>query len=89
MIDAAGERLDVFEALLAEPHRHVERTCTVMADDDDGGVRVEFLVCSGGNVAHRDKRGSREGCGAGFPWFADIKNDRLFRLLQMCGESID
>ena len=39
-IDAAGERLGVLEALLAEPHGDVERARAVVAEDDDGLIGV-------------------------------------------------
>ena len=48
-VDAAGEGLGVVEALIAEPHGYVEGTGSVVAEDDDGGVGVEFGVGAGGD----------------------------------------
>src|ERR1700677_3039302 len=51
-VDAACEGLDLLKALIAEPHRDAEGTGAVVAENDDGGVGVEFGVGAGGDFAH-------------------------------------
>lgn len=89
VVDAAGERLNVFEALLTQPHRDIERTGAVVADDDDGGVGVELLVGATGDVAHRHEGGAGKGRGGGFPRFADVEDEGLSGLLEFGGEAVD
>jgi len=80
VVDASGERLDVFEALVAEPHGDVEGASPVMAEDDNGLVGVEFLMGARGYFAHRHQEGVRQAGGIELPWFADVKEERSVRL---------
>lgn len=71
-VDSAGERLNVVESLIAEPHRDGERPDSVMAEDDDGLVGVELLVGAGRDVAHGHQFRLGEVGGVSLPWFADV-----------------
>ena len=42
----------MFKALLPEPHGDVERTGTMVAKNDQGGIRIELGVGARGNIAH-------------------------------------
>jgi hypothetical protein len=44
VVDAAGKRLRLFEALLAQPHGDGERTRSVVAEHDDWCIGVELGV---------------------------------------------
>ena len=70
VVDASGERLDLVEALVAEPHGYGEGSGTVVAEDDVRKVGVEFGVGPGGYFAHGDESCTRNGGGLGFPGFA-------------------
>ena len=73
LVDATGERLDRFEALVAHPHGDGERTRAVMADDDVGLVGVKFGVGAGGELGHGDEGCAGDGGSFGFPLFADVE----------------
>ena len=77
------------EALLAEPHGDVEGASAVVAEDDDGLVGVEFLVCAGGHISHGHEDGSEDGGGLGFPRFADIEQEGRGGGFELAGESVD
>jgi hypothetical protein len=79
-IDASGERLRVVKPLAAQPHSNRERTRTVMAEDDDGLIRVEFCVGPAGNVAHGDEGCARDGRGCELPGFAYVQQEGCFGL---------
>ena len=49
VVDAAGQGLDVVEALVAEPHGDGEGTDAVVAHDDDRLVGVELAWARDGN----------------------------------------
>ncbi len=72
VVDAAGERLGVLEALVAEPHGDGEGARAVVAEDDDGLVGVELGVGAGGDLAHGDENGAGDGGGFRFPGFANV-----------------
>ena len=75
VVDASGEGLGVFEALLAEPHGDGEGTGSVVAENDDGGVGVELGVGAGGDLAHRHEERVGEAGGLELPGFADVEED--------------
>ncbi len=72
MVDAADEGLDVIEAEIAQEHSHGERTGSMMAENDDVLVGVEFGVGAGRDLIHRNEGGVGEGCGLDLPWFAYV-----------------
>lgn len=87
-VDAAGERLYLLEALRAKPQGHVERSHSVMAEDDNRLIGVEFGVGTGWHVAHRhQKRVWNEGC-LELPLFTDIEQERRIRLLELLSEGL-
>ena len=88
MIDAAGEGLDVFEALLAQPHGDIERAHAVVAENDSGLVGVEFLEARG-DIAHGDMRRSGDSGDLELPGFADVKEQGRGWLPASGGEAID
>ena len=75
VVDAAGEGLGVVESLISEPHGDRERTLPVMAEDDDAGVGVEFVVGARRDLAHRHKNGVGQVGGLILPRFADVDED--------------
>ena len=79
----------MFEALVAEPHGYAERTCSVVAEDDDGLVGVELLVGAGGYFAHGHEEGARKIGGLVFPWLADVEEKSGVGLLALLGEGAD
>jgi hypothetical protein len=86
---ASGEGLGVVEALVAEPHGDAERTGSVVAEDDDGGVGVELLVGARGDFAHGHEEGIGEAGGLVLPWFADVEEKSRMGLLALLGEGLD
>lgn len=88
VVDAACERLDVLEALLAKPHGDVERASAVMAEDDDRLIGVKLLMRASGHVAHGDERGARKRRGGGLPRLTNIQNQGLFGLFELSGEGV-
>ena len=88
-VDASGEGLGVVEALVAEPHGYAERTGSVVAEDDDGGVGIEFLVGAGGDFAHGHEKGIGEAGGLVLPGFADVEEKSSMRSLALLGEGLD
>lgn len=89
LIDAAGERLCLLEALLAEPHGDVQGTGSVMADNDDGPIGVELRVSARGDVAHGHKGGARNGGGLCLPRLAHIEQKGRVGLLEQMGQGVD
>jgi hypothetical protein len=88
-VDAAGEGLGVVEALVAEPHGDGERTLSVMAEDDDGGVGVELLMGAGGYFAHGHEERVGQVSRLELPGFADVEQERGGDLLALLGECLD
>ena len=80
-VDASGEGLGVLEALIAQPHRDAEGAGTVMAEDDDRGVGIEFSVCAGGDIAHGNEDRVGEAGGLELPGLADVQQKRGVGLL--------
>jgi hypothetical protein len=66
----------VFKALVAQPHGDAEGTGAVVAHDDDGLIGIEFLVGSGGDLAHGHQEGILEVGRVEFPGFTDIEKER-------------
>jgi hypothetical protein len=71
-VDASGEGLDIFEALIAEPHGDAERTCSVVAEDDYLLIWIEFRMGAGGDLAHGHEQRVGEGGGLVLPGFAHV-----------------
>jgi hypothetical protein len=88
-VDASGEGLGVVEALIAEPHGDGERTLSVMAEDDDGSVGIEFLMGAGGDFAHRHEKRVGQAGGLELPGYADVQQERGVGLLALMGECLD
>ena len=88
LVYAAGEGLDVLEALLAEPHGDVEGAGAVMADDDGWAIVIELLE-AGGDVCHGDEGGAGDGGDVDFPRLADIEQERRGGLMALGGVGVD
>jgi hypothetical protein len=88
-VDASGERLGVFEALIAKPHGHAERAGAVVAEDDDGGVGVELLVGARGYFAHGHEESAGQAGGLVLPGLANVEEKRGVGLLALLGEGVD
>ncbi len=73
LVDAAGEGLDVVEALAAQPHGDRKRAGTVMAEDDGRLVGVEFSVGTGCNLAHGNANGPGDACRLDLPGIANVE----------------
>ena len=71
-VDAAGDRLRLVEALLAEPVSHRKAARAVVAEDEQVVFRVEFLVGSPGELAHGDEGAAGDAGGGELPEFADV-----------------
>ena len=76
-VDAAAKGLGVFESLIAEPGGDVERTLSVVAEDDEVLVGIEFLIGARGDVAHGHEEAAIDAGYFKFPWFADIDEASL------------
>ena len=87
-VDASGEGLDVVEALVAQPHGYAERTGSVVAEDDDGGVGVEFVVGTGGDFAHGHQEGVGQMGGLELPGLAYVQQKRGVGLPAKFGERL-
>src|SRR5271165_5638757 len=77
-VDAAAERLGVFEALVAEPDSDIHRADSVVAESDDVGFRVQLAKCPGRDVAHRDVGAAFDVRGFVLPRLAHIEEDVTF-----------
>jgi hypothetical protein len=88
-VDAAGEGLNLLEALVAEPHSDAEGAGSVVAEDDDGGVGVELGVGAGRDFAHGHEQRVGEAGGLELPGLADVEEERGLRLLALLGECLD
>jgi hypothetical protein len=86
VVDASGERLSVIEALIAEPHGYREGAHSVMAEDDDVGVGIEFLIGARGDFAHGHEERVGEAGSLELPGFADIEQDGRVGLLALLDE---
>jgi hypothetical protein len=75
VVDAAGEGLGAFEALIAEPHSDREGAGAVVAENDDVGVGVEFRMGARGDIAHRHQDGIGQAGGLKFPRLANVEED--------------
>jgi hypothetical protein len=87
-VDASGERLDLLEALIAEPHGDREGARAVMAEDDDGGVRVELGVGAGRYFAHGHEERIGEARGLVLPGLSDVEEERGLGLLAQLGKCL-
>ena len=83
---AAGEGLSPVKALLAEPHGDVERTGAVVAENDDGFVRIKLVVSAAGDFSHGDEGAVLQVSGVELPGFADVEQARRIGLLAKLGE---
>ena len=55
----------------------------MVADDNDVGVGVKFLVSPRGDVAHGDKGSAGERCGRRLPWLSDVEDERFVGSFQL------
>ncbi len=74
-VDAAGDGLSFFEALLTEPVGYREGAGAVVAEDEDGGFFVELLVGAAGDFVHGDEGAAFDVCGLIFPGLADVEEE--------------
>lgn len=72
-VNASGERLNVLESLVAQPHGHGERSCAVVTEHDDGLVGVEFLMSARGYLPHGHQKRAGEAGSLVLPRFAYIE----------------
>jgi hypothetical protein len=78
-VDAAGDGLGFFEALLPEPCGYREGAGSVVAEDEDCGFFVELLVGSCGDVVHGDEGAAFQVRGIELPLLADVEEEgRMF-----------
>jgi hypothetical protein len=56
-VDAAGEGLGVGETLVAKPEGDIERARTVVAEDYDRSIGIEFGMGPGGDFTHGHEEG--------------------------------
>jgi len=71
----------VLKALITQPHRDAEGAGSVVAEDDDWGVGVEFGMGAGGNFSHGNEGGVGEVGGLVLPGFTDVQQERGIGLL--------
>jgi hypothetical protein len=83
VVDAAGEGLDVLKALVAEPHGDGEGALSVVAEDYDGLVGIEFLVSAAGDLAHGHEEGIGETGGLELPRLPDVQEQRCSGLVAL------
>jgi hypothetical protein len=79
-----GDRLSGREILLAEPVRHAQRAGSVVAEDEQAVVRIEFLVRAGRYLSHGNERTAFNAGSLVFPRFADV-DEFGFALPQKAG----
>lgn len=79
----------MLEALFTEPHRHGERACAMVAEHNDGLIRIEFLVRTRRDFSHGHEDGIGKAGGCKLPRFADIEQERCRELLAPLGEGLD
>jgi len=83
-VDAAAEGLGVFESLISEPGGDVEGTLSVVAEDDEVLVGIEFLMGARGDVTHGHEQAAGDAGCFKFPWFADIDEASLVFAEKSC-----
>ncbi len=79
-IDSSAQRLHLLESLLPQPGGHIHRPHTVVANDNDMILRIEFLIETRRNIAHGDVFAAFQFGGFNLPWFAHVQyhNVRLY-----------
>jgi hypothetical protein len=55
----------------------------VVANDDDGGVGIEFVVGAGGDFSHGHEEGVGEAGGLNLPGFPDVQKEGSVGLLAL------
>ena len=80
--------LGFLEALLAEPHGDVQRAGSVVADDDDRFVGIQFGVGAGGDVAHGHQQGVLDAGRVELPLLANVYEDGGVGLAAEGGEGL-
>jgi len=60
-----------------------------MAEDDDRGIGVEFLMGAGGYFAHGHEERVGQTGGLELPGFADVEQERGCGLPALLGEGLD
>lgn len=66
----------MLEALVAQPHRDAERTGSVVAEDDDGLIRIKLLMGARGDFAHGHEERARQAGSVELPGFTDVEKER-------------
>lgn len=61
----------------------------MVTQDDDRLVRIELLMGSGGDFAHRHQGGVGETRNLKLPGFADVQKEGVGSRLTLCGELFD
>lgn len=78
-VDAAGDGLRLFEALLTEPVGDGERARAVVAEDGDGLVFVELVEGAGADFVHGHEEAAGDLRGLELPGFANVEEEwRVF-----------
>lgn len=76
-IDAAAQRLSVFEPLIAQPNSYIHRADAGMADSHNVRFRIEFLEDAGRDLPHWDVSRARNPAGCPFPRLSDIEKHEI------------
>jgi hypothetical protein len=76
----------VVEALVAKPHGNGEGASSVVAEDYDGSIGIEFGVGAAGDVAHGHEEGVGKAGELELEGFADVQEERCVGLLAEFGE---
>jgi len=71
------------ESLLAQPGRDVQRAHTVMADDNDVVVGIQFLVRAAGHVAHGHEFCALDARRLVLPRFADVEQRKRLSFIEL------
>ena len=79
-VDAAGDGLGFFEALVAKPGGDGERASAMMAEDEDGRFFVQLFEGASGDFVHGDEGGVGDVGGVVFPLLADVEEEWGFGL---------
>lgn len=70
----------MFEPLVAEPRCDVKRPLSVMTENDQPLIGIEFLVGARRDIAHGHVHAAVDVCGREFPRFAHVDESDFFVL---------
>ncbi len=74
-VDAARDRLGFFEALLTEPGGDREAAGAVMAEDQNVGFVIEFLMGAPRDLVHGHVGAAFDACGGVLPGFTHVEEE--------------